>query len=251
MIWIIAELAVLYILSRELSKRIYQVVYLVSLSKHLPITILSLLFFPGTTIHELSHWIVAELARVPTGEIVLHPIVEHEGSVRMGSVAIGETDPFRRLLVGVAPLLVGMLGLLTITQVWLEPLVQKNIPVIGVSTISSTLSGIAALGTQWMFYLCLYVLFVIGNTMFSSKRDLEGFWVVGAILGFLALWLYALKVQVNLSFENTILVRIQNNLLISLSSILIMDSLLLVFLFSLKRLFQKLLKRKIVYKKQE
>lgn len=111
---------------------------------------LAIIFLPGTIIHELAHLLFAGVMLVPVGELNVVPEIEEHG-VKLGSVQIGKTDPFRRTIVGVAPVL---LGLVLIFAIFL--LVKP--------------------GTSpwWQVILALYFLFQIGNTMFSSRKDIEG-----------------------------------------------------------------------------
>ncbi len=100
--------------------------------------------------HELAHLLFAGIMLVPVGELSVLPEIEERG-VKLGSVQIGHCDPFRRTIICVAPVL---LGLILIFAIFL--LVK-----IGVSP-------------WWQVILALYFIFQIGNTMFSSKKDVEG-----------------------------------------------------------------------------
>ncbi|MEM4720396.1 MAG: hypothetical protein QXZ30_03075 [Candidatus Bilamarchaeaceae archaeon] len=115
------------------------------------VILLSILFFPGTLIHELSHFIMAQILLVKTGEINLIPRFDGR-KVTMGSVTVIGADPFRRILIGVAPFLTGIsliLALLFLTQKY------------------------HLLNTPWIIVIS-YSVFEISNSMFSSKKDLEG-----------------------------------------------------------------------------
>ena len=69
----------------------------------------SILVLPGTIIHELSHWIVAEVLGVRTGQISIFPDLETGASTRrLGSVATAKSDPFRAFLIGIAPFISGL-----------------------------------------------------------------------------------------------------------------------------------------------
>lgn len=136
--------------------------------------ILSILFLPGTIVHELSHLLVAGVLMVPVGEIDLLPEVDGQ-QVKLGSVQIGQTDPFRRILIGVAPLLLGLSALIGLIYFNKDSLLDFS--------------------SLWLSVLVIYLIFQITNTMFSSKKDLEGALIfIGAILAviliiFLALFL--------------------------------------------------------------
>jgi len=125
------------------------------------INILATIFLPGTIMHELSHLLTAGIMLIPVGEISVYPEIV-EGGVKLGSVQIGKSDPFRRIIVGVAPVLTGMLSILGI-------LYFANLDINHI--------------VLWQVVISLYLVFEIGNTMFSSKKDLEGaIEFVGAIL---------------------------------------------------------------------
>lgn len=146
----------LFFISKKLINSLAQTFFRFTKSHRVVVNILAVLFLPGTIIHELSHLLVAGVMLVPVGEIDVLPQIQEKG-VRLGSVQIGQTDPFRRTVVGVAPVLVGIasiLGILYFTQTGNQLIL-------------------------WQLILSLYLIFQIGNTMFSSKKDLEG------VIGFL------------------------------------------------------------------
>jgi len=82
------------------------------------------LFFPGTVIHELAHLLAAGLLFVKTGSMEIIPKVMDD-EIRLGSVQVAKTDPFRRTIIGVAPVLLGMAIIFGILF-YLQPLAEKN-----------------------------------------------------------------------------------------------------------------------------
>ena len=68
-----AELTALYFLSRWLTKKLYFFFLLVFKVRSVAISGVTLLLFPGTVIHELSHLFTAEILGVPTGKLNLVP----------------------------------------------------------------------------------------------------------------------------------------------------------------------------------
>lgn len=141
----------LFFLSRYLTESISAFFYQITHKHTLSIQLLAILFLPGVIIHELSHWLIASMLFVPTGQIEFFPQA-HGNTVKLGSVQVGKTDPIRRFFIGIAPSLVGLAILLAL--IWfLTPSLQSF---------------------SWQTIIFLYSLFEIGNTMFSSKKDLEG-----------------------------------------------------------------------------
>ena len=148
----IVEVIALFFSSRLMTK---------SLS-FLPINVISFLFLPGIIVHELSHLLFASLLFVPAGEIEFMPKIEGQ-SIKLGSVSIGKTDPIRRFLIGVSPFIFGVLvisAVLYFTK-------SINVPL-------------------YVNLLIFYTLFVIGNTMFSSQKDMEGALVLLILIAILS-----------------------------------------------------------------
>jgi len=77
--------------------------------------------------------------------------------IKFGSLQIAKVDPFRRFLVGVAPFIAGILVIIA-TLYFVSINNIFNNPLLAI----------------FIFYL----IFCIGNTMFLSKKDLEGAWVL-------------------------------------------------------------------------
>lgn len=146
------ELFILFLLSRILTSSLSIFFFRIIRSKRFTIYLLAFLFFPGTLLHEVAHAAMARLLFVPVYHIEFLPKLEGD-SVKLGSVSIAKTDHIRRLLIGMAPFLIGTISLLFIFF-----FTQKN-----QLFINAAVDCIVG-----------YVAFEISNTMFSSKKDLEG-----------------------------------------------------------------------------
>lgn len=145
------ELSLVFLLSRVVSHLLSQLFFHITKKHATTIHLLSFLFLPGVIIHELSHAIMAGILFVPVGHMEFMPVV-HGNHVKLGSVSIAKTDPVRRFLIGVAPVLMGIL-LLASSFFYLLPEFSL---------------------IHWQVLLFLYILFEVGNTMFSSRKDMEG-----------------------------------------------------------------------------
>lgn len=170
----ILEVFVLFLLSRRLIKKLSGFIYKFTRSQKLTVGFIAFLFLPGTLIHELAHFLTATILFVPTGNISVWPKIEEDG-VRLGSVGIGKSDFLRRSVIGFSPFLIGIaliLGILFFAY-------TNNI-----------------LANELFLLLAGYLVFQIGNTMFSSKKDLEGTWVFFVFLAAIASALYLLNVQI-------------------------------------------------------
>ncbi len=170
LILLIIEVFILYLLMRRATSKIFNLIYRLIKNKNLTTYIFAIIFLPGTFIHEMSHFLVALFLLVPVGQIELMPKFE-EREIKMGSVPVGKTDPIRRTLIGIAPIILGMI-------------------IIFVST---------PLSIAWYFHA--YIAFEVGNSMFSSKKDLEGVLSVFIVLAIIFGILYYLGLRVNINID--------------------------------------------------
>jgi hypothetical protein len=145
-------LLVLFFLSRQVTKSLSYLLYRITGNEKVTIYLMAILFFPGTLIHELSHYLAAVLLFVHVGKMEFMPRVMGHG-VKLGSVEIGHTDPIRRALIGMAPFFFGTAILLITLTLFQQVGGSENIGV-------TILTG--------------YIIFEISNTMFSSRKDMEG-----------------------------------------------------------------------------
>lgn len=175
------ELGVLFFVSRSLTKSLSQVLFFMTKSRSVATTVIALLFFPGVVIHELSHMLTAGILFVPVGDIDLMPKLREDGELKLGSVMIGQTDIFRRALIGLAPLLVGLAIILGV------PFLLQ--------------------GQEPIFYsaVAVYLLFEVGNTMFSSNKDLEGMAELVIVLALIVLAFYIVNFRLPIDVVSSFL----------------------------------------------
>lgn len=149
-------------LNRWFSRRVQSISLLIFGNRTASLHLYALLMLPGTLIHELSHFIVAKLLGVRTGRISLRPHPSPDGHWwQLGNIRVAETDIVRGSLIGLAPLLVGSALLVGIVHWGL-----------GVSTLTAgPQSGTPGLGNLQRTWPWLYLLLVIGNSMFPSPSD--------------------------------------------------------------------------------
>ncbi len=166
----------LYLFSRLLISSLSHLFLKLTRSHNATVHLLSAFFLPGTFVHEMAHALTAGVTMVGVHDIHLFPKIEEHG-IKLGSVEIDRTDPFRRALIGVAPVLWGIAMLLLFT--WL---LQSFVP--------------REWGSWWLYLILGYLIFVTSNTMFSSRKDMEGMLLINVLLiatvgGLLLLKVYA------------------------------------------------------------
>ena len=176
LVLIFLELLVLFLSSRILTRTLSLFFYRVTESQTTTVYLLSFLFLPGVIIHELAHLLSANLLFVRTGEVEFMPQIRGN-SVKLGSVAIGQTDPFRRAIIGFAPVLFGTTLLLLSLFAFFNGMFDVFPKAVG-------------------YIVLLYIVFELGNTMFSSSKDVEGTIELLIVLTivFLALFIIGIRI---------------------------------------------------------
>jgi hypothetical protein len=218
------ELVLLYILSGTLTQGVYELTVLLSGSRTMGITVISLFTFPGTVIHELAHLFTAEILGVRTGKLTLVPEGLDTEEIQAGSVMISHTDPFRRYLIGLAPLFAGMVAISAIAYLMTLPTPYTLLPI---------------------FYF--YLLFAVSNAMFSSKEDLSGFIPFALVLGILLTAAYIAGLRIGLTDTMLdIVTRILSGLTKNLGIVLALHIGGLFIITLVKRGAEKITRKKII-----
>lgn len=229
LIVLIFELIILFLLSSRLTQTYYTLFYRLFKNQNVAIGLLTCMYLPGTIVHELAHLLFAEILRVPTGDITFTPKIEkihgNTQEIKLGGVKIGQSDPFRRFLIGIAPVILGVFFLFLV--VWLF---QKFWP-----DIKSEL---------WYYQLGFivlisYLLFTLSNGMFSSPKDMEGAEYVIPVLILIILGLYFAGVRINLTPELTLnLTHIVSGLAKAFGIVVGINGLVLLINITLLKLFR-------------
>jgi hypothetical protein len=127
---------------------------------------------PGVVIHELSHWLTAKVLGVRVGKLSIGPVRKGRSrKVSLGSVRVGKVDPLRASLIGMAPLLGGVLVILLIGYLVLD-MEQVTTAVVGLG-VDGILGELERLIRIPDFWLWLYLIFSISNAMLPSESDMQ------------------------------------------------------------------------------
>lgn len=220
-LFILALLA-LYALSRLVTNAIYSAVLLVTRSRTVAIVVITVIQFPGTIIHELSHMFVAEILGVPTGKLTLVPESVRGKQINVGSVSIAQTDPFRRYAIGLAPVYMGTVILAAIAFF---------LPGLWISVQSIRPELLISAPQFYLFLIAGYFMFAVSNAMFSSPKDLEGFpaFAITVSIFLAGLWITGIRVELTGQLL-TITERISFTLVKSLGIVLAINSTILLIL---------------------
>lgn len=187
--WLALALVALLYLQRWMHREI-QAVFLI-LTRHPGITIgiFALIFIPGVFLHELSHFIMAQILRVRTGRFSLVPTPMPDGRLQMGYVETERSDFVRDSLVGAAPILFGTLILAWVAVERLQLAVMWD--VLRNNQMDLFLLGLTILPRLPDFWLWFYLAFTVSSTMMPSESDRQSWTpplvVIAIFLGLLLL----------------------------------------------------------------
>jgi hypothetical protein len=188
LVWLAATLVPLFFMKRWINRHIQGLGLLLMGDNETAMLLYFVLLLPGILIHELSHWLAAKLLGVRTGKISLWPSRRRGNQMRMGSVRVARTDPFRASLIGVAPLISGSITILIIGQL-----------ILGLGDLGEVLRN-GEWGQVWEslltylqapdFWLWLYLIFAVSNAMLPSETDREPWRPVLLFMGLTAIFFY-------------------------------------------------------------
>lgn len=167
--WFILMLAPLIFLQRLLHREIQAVLLIFTRNAQLTMGIFSLVFLPGVFLHELSHFLMAKILRVPTGRFSLIPQPLPDGRLQLGYVETARSDIVRDSLIGAAPLIVGTIFVAYVSVYRLDMRIlwdtlrngQFNLFWIGLSDLPRVQD----------FALWFYLTFAVSSTMMPSESD--------------------------------------------------------------------------------
>lgn len=168
-IWFVLMLVPLIYLQRLLHREIQAVFLILTRDAALTMGIFSLIFLPGVFLHELSHFLMAKILRVPTGRFSIFPRALPDGRLQLGYVETARADIVRDSLIGAAPLIAGTVLVAYVAVYRLDMRVLWDTFRNG--QFSLFWLGISALPRVSDFYLWFYLTFAVSSTMTPSESD--------------------------------------------------------------------------------
>ncbi len=167
--WFILMLVPLILLQRLLHREIQAVFLILTRDARITMGIFSFIFLPGVFLHELSHFVMAKILRVPTGRFSILPQSLPDGRLQLGYVETAKADIVRDSLIGAAPLIVGTLFIAYVAIDRLEMRVLWD--VLRNGQMNLFWLGMRALPNVRDFYLWFYLVFAVSSTMTPSESD--------------------------------------------------------------------------------
>jgi hypothetical protein len=173
------------VLTNWITKHVQGVGYLITGDGQIAMVLYFVLMLPGVLIHELSHALAARLLGVKVRHLSIGVRRKRRGSqVALGSVEVAGTDPIRASLIGLAPLISGCAAILII-----------NSQVFGLDAQAGF-----SLSRLWQelqsayyvpdFWLWVFLVFAISNTMLPSAADRRAWGIALLFLAFMGALVY-------------------------------------------------------------
>jgi len=159
----------LILLQRLLHREIQAVFLILTRSPQLTMGVFSLIFLPGVFLHELSHFLMAKLLRVPTGRFSIFPQPLPDGRLQLGYVETAKADIVRDSLIGAAPLILGTLFVAYVSVYQLDMRILWD--TLRNGQLNLFWMGVNALVYSKDFILWFYLTFVVSSTMMPSVSD--------------------------------------------------------------------------------
>ncbi len=171
----------LYFISRQTINSIYAFFSLFIKNNKITFTLVSILYFPGTVIHEIGHFLMATVLFLKVQNIKLLPEFYNE-HIKLGSVIFEKKDFIRGILVGIAPFLFAFFIFYAVSAFNFFP---------SDSFLNNIIFG--------------YLIFTISSTMFSSKKDLIDLIYVIPFLLIIAGIVYFFDLKQTFNFKNDVI----------------------------------------------
>ncbi len=191
-VWLIIALPILVFLQRWMSSTTQKIAFLLTRHRELSILVYQFVFLPGVIVHEVSHWVAARLTQVRTVGFSIWPESMPDGTLRLGYVQTEKVGFIRESLIGIAPLVFGVIFIQLIAYTRLAA-GELGVALTTGNVVTFLTTFRAEISTQDL-YLWLYLLFAISNTMMPSAADRRAWPLLIVALFALLIGLYFLGV---------------------------------------------------------
>lgn len=211
MIVFLLQIIAIFVISRLILKELFLLLRKFFQTDFPVFSIISLLFLPGTIIHETAHFITALFLILPVKSMTIFPKWD-DNEIKLGEVLYIKKDYLRAIIVGIAPVFFGIGILFSLFYFNIYP--ANNI---------------------WLNILYSYFIFSISANMFSSKQDLKDLALIIPVVLLLIIIFYVFNIKINMQYTNVII----NKINLYIFFVLIIN----IILFSLTKLLNHFIKK--------
>lgn len=212
------QILLIFFLSRKTTNYLFHFFNRLFKNKKISYLLITLIFFPGTIIHELSHYFCALILFLNVKEIKIFPEFKNN-QIKLGHVLYYKKDFVRGLIVGLAPFFGALFFFFFISYFQLFP--TSNF---------------------WQNFLFGYLIFAVSSTMFSSKQDLvDAVYIIPLILIIVSVF-YVFDIKVDTIIQNEKLIQFFLNLFSKINIFLFITIVIHLMVIILLNLFNKFLR---------
>ena len=201
MIVFLLQIIIIFIVSRLILKELFLLLRKFFLTDFPVLLLVSLIFLPGTIIHESAHFITALFLILPVKSMTVFPKWDNN-EIKLGEVLFIKKDFLRAILVGIAPVFFGVGILFSLFYFHIYP--TNNL---GLNILYS------------------YLIFSISANMFSSKQDLKDLALIIPVIMLLVIVFYVFDIKINIGSLNVIM----NKINLYIFFVLIVNTVLFLF----------------------
>lgn len=173
-----AQLLLIYLVSKNLATELFYLFRKFIRVEKVIFILISLIYIPGTILHELSHFFMAAALLLKVRDISILPEFE-SNYIKLGSVTYERKDFLRSVVVGIAPLFGGIAFFYTFSVIKIFP--GDNL---------------------FLNILLIYLFFAISSTMFSSKQDLVDFIYLIPFILIVCIFIYIFQIDIRIIIRN-------------------------------------------------
>ncbi len=172
------QTATLFFLTQQSLKNLYFFLIAIFKNNRVVYILLSLIYFPGTALHELAHFLTALILGLKVRSLNVFAQFE-ENKIHLGEVKFEKKDFLRSILVGVAPFFFALGFFYLLANFKLFPS-----------------------GSFYQNLIFGYLVFAVSSTMFSSKEDLKDIIYVIPLFVFVAFVVYVFQIGLTVRSQN-------------------------------------------------
>lgn len=193
-------------IERWLHQHIFKVGWLATHNYQTTTILYYTFFLPGVVLHEVIYWLTAGILNVRAEHSIQWPDAQEVGELKLNFVQISSrAAAWRKAIISISPLLAGIIATWFIAENILQ--ITAAVAVMGSGELSAVAEGISVLTAAPNFWLWVYIIFTIANTMFPQiPKDLQGWraMLLAAAAIFLALTLIGLGGEIFEALSPTI-----------------------------------------------
>ncbi|MCS7069916.1 MAG: hypothetical protein NZM00_00300, partial [Anaerolinea sp.] len=189
---VLALLWALRQLEAWLSQHLFKVGWLITKDLHTTTLLYYLFFLPGVILHELTLWLTAGILNVRAERAIAWPEPQAVAELKLNFVRVSHRASALKLaIIHTMPLIVGVVLIYGIANGVLN--ISGFISMMQGGSISFD-AALSRLISTPDFFLWVYLIFVIGFTMWPDVKMLKGWRIIGLIALGVILFLYTLGI---------------------------------------------------------